>query len=263
MPRVHGRMKRRSTKLREAASLGTAREETLCSRLAAFYAIPAVKFLMRVLVHLFVTFLYLVLVFHKFEDPSELDSWKANSSLPWNEKLPLLSDAHWSETLWIICEFGLWLDKRHLIDGLELGNWKPWASWAVGLHGSRGNSNHIQWADNVQIASGSLRSYAEVPVKLSRNGQQFDAAGAHTYGYRAPPVVSSVRPSAGAAWDNTTIILRGRNFAGGSRVRAGNNLQCPSCESCKRSSRRWRPTSRTIPKIARAPPATCSVSQRL
>lgn len=114
MPRIHARQRRNAAhRIRQTAREATAKEDTLLSRIAAFYAIPAVKFLMRVLVHLFVTVLYLVLIFHKFEDPSALDSSKTDASVPWDKKLPLLSDAHWSETLWLICEFGLWLDKRH------------------------------------------------------------------------------------------------------------------------------------------------------
>lgn len=88
-------------------------------------------------------------------------------------------------------------------------------SWALGLHGSRTRLEQVHWVDNLQVASGALRSAAEVPVFLSRNGQQYDALGAHTFGYRAPPVVSSVAPHASPAAYATPVVLRGANFAGG------------------------------------------------
>jgi hypothetical protein len=113
----------------------------------------------------------------------------------------------------------LWYDDVRLVDGWALNGWRPAATWRVSVHGSRGSSHQMQWIDNVQIASGALRSTAEVPVFLSRNGQQFEALASHTFGYRAPPVVSSVAPRTGAAALSTPVVLRGANFGGGTDYR--------------------------------------------
>lgn len=51
------------------------------SPLAAFYAIPAVRFLIRGLVHLTVTGLYLLLIFYCFERPNILDARKMDPRL--------------------------------------------------------------------------------------------------------------------------------------------------------------------------------------
>jgi hypothetical protein len=113
----------------------------------------------------------------------------------------------------------LWYDDVRLVDGWLLNGWRPAASWRVGVHGSRGSSHQMQWIDNLQIASGALRSTAEVPVFLSRNGQQFEALASHTFGYRAPPVVSSVAPRTSAAALSTPVVFRGANFGGGTDYR--------------------------------------------
>ena len=102
---------------------------------------------------------------------------------------------------------------------LALRGWRPQASWALGLHGSRAHLAHVQWLDNLQIASGALRSAAEVPVLLSRNGQQFAAIASHTFGYRAPPVVSRLSPRAGAAMAHTAVVVHGANLRHGSEYR--------------------------------------------
>ena len=69
----------------------------------------------------------------------------------------------------------------------------------------------------VYMATGSLRSFAEVPVFLSLNGQQFDANATRTFGYRSPPVVSLVTPHAGPIAMNTSVVVHGANLGGGSR----------------------------------------------
>ena len=127
-------------------------------------------------------------------------------------------------------ELHLWLDDVHLLDGIAIDEWKPAVEWGVALHASRRSRYHVHWVGNVQIGAGSLRSHAEVPIKLTRNGQQFDSIGSHTFGYRAPPVVSSIVPHAGAAWDNTTVVLRGANFAGGSDYRCFFDTEQPDVD---------------------------------
>ena len=132
-----------------------------------------------------------------------------------------LSSRSWRRMQLVIVAsmLSLWLDGEKLLEDTPLAEWAPAASWSVGFWGSRGSLAHVQWIDNVQIASGALRSAAEVPVFLSRNGQQFDSLARHTFGYRAPPIVSHLAPRVGAADANTSVIVHGSNFAGGSDYR--------------------------------------------
>ena len=66
-----------------------------------------------------------------------------------------------------------------------------------------------QWVDNVQLASGALRSEAHVPVAVARSGQQFDVSTNRSYGYQAPTVVSAVAPRAAPAATPAAVVGRG------------------------------------------------------
>ena len=49
-------------------------------------------------------------------------------------------------------------------------------------------------------------------MRLSRNGQQFEALGVNTFGYRAPPTISAFVPRAGAVWGGTIVAVHGANL---------------------------------------------------
>ena len=97
----------------EMLSAGDTFEVGRKSALASFYAIPAVRFLIRALFHGIVTLFYLLIIFVRFKDQRELDERKGDPNVPWSEKMPLLSDGSWIEVGWIMLEIGIWIDRRH------------------------------------------------------------------------------------------------------------------------------------------------------
>ena len=86
-----------------------------------------------------------------------------------------------------------------------------------------------QWVDNVQLASGALRSEAHVPVAVARNGQQFDVSTNRSYAPRRRP---SCRPSRRA--------LRTRRRRRPSSSGAPTFLAAPSRASATRARVRYR-----------------------
>lgn len=62
------------------------------SPLASFYAVPAVRFLMRIVVQMVVSIGYVVLIFANFVNTDDLEERKADASIPWDKKMPLLFD---------------------------------------------------------------------------------------------------------------------------------------------------------------------------
>lgn len=62
------------------------------SPLASFYAVPAVRFLMRMVVQMVVSIGYIVLIFANFVNTDDLEERKADASIPWDKKMPLLFD---------------------------------------------------------------------------------------------------------------------------------------------------------------------------
>lgn len=113
----------------------------------------------------------------------------------------------------------MWCDGGALVRGLALPGWQPEPDWALGLHASHAYINDVIWVDNVKLASGALRSAADVPVFLSRNGQQFEAVAHGTFGYRAPAMISTISPHAGPLAFETSIVVHGANLPGGSDYR--------------------------------------------
>ena len=109
----------------------------------------------------------------------------------------------------------LWVDGAPLLAGHVLPSWRPLSRWSIGLHGARDAPHHYHWVDNFQAASGAFRTRAEVPVLLSRNGQQFEEGAAHNFVYYAPPAVSSLSPHAGPVRMNSSIVVHGAYFGGG------------------------------------------------
>ena len=88
------------------------------SPLASFYAIPAVRFCMRGIVHALHFTLYLLLIFYCFDDPGTLDQKQNDPDIPWDRKLPLFfqpADNKGSlvEIAWVVFEVSLFLDRRH------------------------------------------------------------------------------------------------------------------------------------------------------
>ena len=88
-----------------------------------------------------------------------------------------------------------------------------------------------QWVDNVQLASGALRSEAHVPVAVARNGQQFDVSTNRSYGYQAPTVASAVAPRAAHAATPAAVVVRGANLFGGALACVGH--ACSSGYRCR------------------------------
>ena len=84
------------------------------SRVRAFYAIPAVKFISRLIFHAVLTLLYMLLIIF-FEKPSELV--KSEHEVGNHNDLPFVHTFEKSmpgvEIAWMLFELGLWLDKRH------------------------------------------------------------------------------------------------------------------------------------------------------
>lgn len=148
--------------------------------------------------------------------PADAESGPPQRHLLWLPAVSLPSSSWRRVQMTVVySRLSIWLDGAALVQELPLPGWRPAADWAVGVHGSRGEPQHIQWIDNLHIASGALRSAAEVPLMISRNGQQFEAIGEHTFAYRMAPVVSEVTPRAGTAWANTSLVLSGSGFGGG------------------------------------------------
>ena len=87
----------------------TTSSSTLSTRAAAFYDIPAVKFILRAMVHLYGTSLYFVLVY-KFKSPAMVERDKPNGL---DAAMPFLHDANPIEIMWLMYEIGVWLDLRH------------------------------------------------------------------------------------------------------------------------------------------------------
>jgi len=79
------------------------------SRLRTFYTIPAVKFVWRVLFQLLLTVLYVMLIMN-FKSPAELDPRFTDNPI---ELIPFTKNLNSVEIAWLLCELGLWLDKRH------------------------------------------------------------------------------------------------------------------------------------------------------
>ena len=146
------------------------------------------------------------------------------ASYGWRPALVAVEDARLS----------VWLDGALLVDALPLPGWAPTAAWRVGLHGSRDPNEPwvTQWVDNVQLASGALRSEAHVPVAVARNGQQFDVSTKNrSYGYQAPTVVSAVAPRAAHAATPAAVVVRGANLFGGALACVGH--ACSSGYRCR------------------------------
>lgn len=83
---------------------------TWFSRLQTFYTIPAVKFVWRVMFQSLLTVLYIRLILN-FKTPDELDErFSPRDPL---EEIPFSRNLNPVEIAWLLCELGLWLDKRH------------------------------------------------------------------------------------------------------------------------------------------------------
>ena len=82
---------------------------TWFSQLRAFYSIPATKFVWRVIFQSVLTALYVLLIM-RFKTPAELDPRFSENPL---DAIPFTQNYEVVECLWILCELGLWLDKRH------------------------------------------------------------------------------------------------------------------------------------------------------
>ena len=83
---------------------------TWFSRLQTFYKIPAVKFVWRVMFQLLLTVLYIGLILN-FKTPDQLD--ERFSERDPIEEIPFSQNYDPAEIAWLLCELGLWLDKRH------------------------------------------------------------------------------------------------------------------------------------------------------
>jgi len=79
------------------------------SRLRTFYTIPAVKFVWRVIFQSLLTVLYILLIMN-FKTPAELDPRFSENPI---ESIPFSQNFNPVEIAWLLCELGLWLDKRH------------------------------------------------------------------------------------------------------------------------------------------------------
>ena len=100
--------------LQADASAEVARTSSYClgswfSRLRTFYTIPAVKFVWRVLFQSLLTVLYVMLIMN-FKSPAELDARFTENPI---ELIPFTKNLNPVEIAWLLCELGLWLDKRH------------------------------------------------------------------------------------------------------------------------------------------------------
>lgn len=67
---------------------GEADAVALMSPLVSFYAIPAVRFLQRALLHVIRTLFYVLIIFRDFKTQKDLNNAYADTSIPWSEKLP-------------------------------------------------------------------------------------------------------------------------------------------------------------------------------
>ena len=88
----------------------------MMSPLQSFYAAPAVRFVMRGIFHWSLVALYVLLILTTFKNPDILDELKIDPSIPWSEKLPMLSlpETHsWIEYMWLTWEVGMFFDMRH------------------------------------------------------------------------------------------------------------------------------------------------------
>ena len=83
---------------------------TWFSRLQTFYTIPAVKFVGRVMFQSLLTVLYIRLILN-FKTPDQLD--ERFSERDPIEEIALSQNLNPVEIAWLLCELGLWLDKRH------------------------------------------------------------------------------------------------------------------------------------------------------
>ena len=79
------------------------------SRLRTFYTIPAVKFVWRIIFQSLLTALYVILIMN-FKTPHQLDPRFSENPL---DLIPISQNFEPVEASWILCEIGLWLDKRH------------------------------------------------------------------------------------------------------------------------------------------------------
>merc|ERR1740139_171592 len=81
------------------------------SPLVSFYAIPAVRFLQRALLHVIRTLFYVLIIFRDFKTQKDLNNAYADTSIPWSEKLPQWYDSA-IEICWLVLELSLWLDRQ-------------------------------------------------------------------------------------------------------------------------------------------------------
>ena len=107
------------------------------------------------------------------------------------------------------CDSAYGFDGTPLVDRLALRGWRPQASWALGRMALEPTSR-TQWLTTSRSRAARREAPQRCPA-LSRNGQQFDAIASHTFGYRAPPVVSP-SPRAGAAMAHTAVVVHGANL---------------------------------------------------
>ena len=108
------------------------------------------------------------------------------------------------------------LGDRTVLEGLQLNGFAPRSSWQLAVAASsaddlEGTDEH--WINDLRVVSGSLLERADVPVRVSLNGQQLHPPVPLTYTLRALPAVLNGTPRLGSTAGGTLVQLFGLRMA--------------------------------------------------
>jgi len=113
------------------------------------------------------------------------------------------------------------LGERTVLEGLPLNGFAPRPSWQLAVAASsaddaEGTDEH--WINDLRVVSGSLLERADVPVRVSLNGQQLHPPTPLSYTLRALPAVLAGTPQLGSTTGGTLVQLRMASTGAPSRV---------------------------------------------